>query len=172
MSSKKSLLQFPITGLSVITWHFSCEAQFLAVNYCNLYLPWSSPLPVSASIHIFSSWLILDVVQSFLPADISPQGHFAGYTSGGFLISVLIMFFFLRRNSSEYFKLSEKIECCPEAVRENYNRTIFIFWLGPLELRLQGRGKVRDHLLTGPLIILPCKTQLRMEKVKYGCLTV
>lgn len=35
------------------TWHFSCEAQLLAVNYCNLHLPWSSSLPLSVTIHIF-----------------------------------------------------------------------------------------------------------------------
>jgi len=54
------------------------------------------------------------------------------------------------------------MDCYLEAGRERDN-SIFIFWLGPLKLGFQGKGKVRDHLLTDPIVLPPCKTHLSEE---------
>lgn len=143
MSSKKSLLRFPITELPAIPWHFSCETQLLAANYCNLHLPWSSPLPVSVTLHIFQQLAYFGCFSIFSASRLFtigtlPRVYF--WWISGICLNYL---FFLRNNSLEYFKLSEKIECRPKAGGERSNKSIFISWLGPLELGSQGKGKVR-----------------------------
>lgn len=128
--SQKSLLQFPITGLSAITWHFACEVQHLAGNFCNLHLPCSSPLPLSETTCIFQQLVYFGCCSIFLTSNLFTIGIFTSVFIWWISDICLIYFFSLRNNSSEYFKLSEKkikkIECCPEACRERNNKSIFI----------------------------------------------
>lgn len=120
----KSLLQFPTTEFSAIldisvvrlsSWQWIIETYIYPGQALFLSL-WLSIF--------FSSWLILDAVQSFLPEDFSPKGQFQGSTSGGFLISVFI--FFLEKQFFRILQTFWKIECFLEAGRERNNRRSFI----------------------------------------------
>lgn len=68
----KSLLQCPIAGMLAITWHFSCEALLFAVNYCNLHIPWSGPLPVFVTICIFQQLAYFGCCSIFPTSRFSP----------------------------------------------------------------------------------------------------
>lgn len=84
------------------TWHFSCEAQLLAMNYCNLHLPWSNFLPLAVTIHIFQQLAYFGCFPIFSIRRLFTIGTLPR------VYSWLSLYLFLRSNSSEYFKLSKK----------------------------------------------------------------